>query len=278
MALSPIEMKLFVNLFNRNGYVLNFTTSDFNCFTYQSIGKLLCVVHGQSKGKSLSAYINDESVLQSDKEKPLFDLLEYYERTYCIREEWFESAEAEKYGALYKQCRQIAEREKSQNSTAMIPLTQIAETIGTPYISSQLDLIRTNIETNPTVAIGKCKELVETICQFILREIGSNARGRMKLSKLVEKTIEALGMGSEKHQAASPEDTTVQDLLGNLINITDSISTLRNEHGDGHGKNADYVGLQPRYARLALGATSTLVGFLWDTFSMRREENNRWAG
>lgn len=33
--LTNIEIGCFVNLFNRSGYVLNFTTADFDAFTFQ---------------------------------------------------------------------------------------------------------------------------------------------------------------------------------------------------------------------------------------------------
>lgn len=36
--LTTVEKGTFLSLFNRGGYVLNFTTSDFDAFTMQSVG------------------------------------------------------------------------------------------------------------------------------------------------------------------------------------------------------------------------------------------------
>ena len=40
---------------------------------------------------------------------------------------------------------------------------------------------------------------------------------------------------------------------------------LRNKYGSGHGKSSSYKGLQERHAKLAIGASITLVNFLWDS-------------
>lgn len=57
--LTKIEMGGFVKLFNRGGYVLNFTTSDFDTFTMDSIGIPLCEHYGMPKARSLLAFLKD---------------------------------------------------------------------------------------------------------------------------------------------------------------------------------------------------------------------------
>ena len=59
MKLSDIEIGTIVNFLNEGGYVLDFSTADFDAFTYKSIGVPLCETYRLSKGKSLIAYIND---------------------------------------------------------------------------------------------------------------------------------------------------------------------------------------------------------------------------
>ena len=56
------EEGTFLMLFNRSGYVLNFSTNDFDVFTTNSIGEALCAKYGLSKGKSLIAYLNSASM------------------------------------------------------------------------------------------------------------------------------------------------------------------------------------------------------------------------
>lgn len=59
--ITNIEKGAFLSLFNRAGYVLNFSTDSFDVFTQNSIGLALCNHYGLSKGKSLTAYVNEAS-------------------------------------------------------------------------------------------------------------------------------------------------------------------------------------------------------------------------
>lgn len=51
--LTKIEVGTFLKLFNRGGYVLDFSTNDFNVFTMESIGVALCSKYNMPKGNHL---------------------------------------------------------------------------------------------------------------------------------------------------------------------------------------------------------------------------------
>ena len=60
MTLRPLkyqEYRPFMDLLNEGGYVLNFSTPDFDRFTYSLSGIRLVEHFGLSKGKSLQAYM-----------------------------------------------------------------------------------------------------------------------------------------------------------------------------------------------------------------------------
>ena len=69
------EEGTFLMLFNRDGYVLNFSTNDFDVFTMNSIGEALCAKYNLSKGKSLVAYLNSAS--DKNRLKLISDLFHY---------------------------------------------------------------------------------------------------------------------------------------------------------------------------------------------------------
>ena len=48
-----------MNLFNRGGYVLNFSNQSFNDFTLKTIGLKLVEYYGLSKGKSLQYFVDE---------------------------------------------------------------------------------------------------------------------------------------------------------------------------------------------------------------------------
>ena len=57
--MTEIEKGYFLRLFNRGGYVLDFTTNDLNSFMLSSIGIALCQHYELSKGGSLTAYCGE---------------------------------------------------------------------------------------------------------------------------------------------------------------------------------------------------------------------------
>lgn len=71
------EQGTFLMLFNRNGYVLDFTTNDFDIFTINSIGEALCTKYNLSKGKSLTTYLNNTS--DENRLKLICDLFYHYQ-------------------------------------------------------------------------------------------------------------------------------------------------------------------------------------------------------
>lgn len=79
-ALSQLEIGAFLKLYNRGGYVLDFSTNDFDVFTMNSVGVSVCEKYDMSKGKSLVAYLNDAT--PEDKVKLIKDLFDYYEANF----------------------------------------------------------------------------------------------------------------------------------------------------------------------------------------------------
>ena len=76
-TISKQEEGAFLQLFNRGGYVLNFSTNGFDVFTTNSVGEVLCEKYRLSKGRSLVAYLNSAS--DENRIKLILDLFHYYE-------------------------------------------------------------------------------------------------------------------------------------------------------------------------------------------------------
>lgn len=77
IAISKKEEGTFLLLFNRSGYVLDFTDNTFDVFTTTSIGIPIKEKYGLLKGKSLVAYLNETA--DEQRTKLLIDLFHYYE-------------------------------------------------------------------------------------------------------------------------------------------------------------------------------------------------------
>lgn len=163
--LSHIEKGIFMKLFNRSGYVLNFSTNDFDIFTSASVGVALCDTYRQSKGKSLMAYINEAS--EDDTVNLLKDLLEYYETHYE-----YEIENDVEYSNVFKRCKGIMERITYNKNPLASVAVELKGKFSSTYLSVQIDLMLKMQSENPTEAIGKAKELVESCCKTILDEKG----------------------------------------------------------------------------------------------------------
>lgn len=175
--LTKVEVGTFLKLFNRGGYVLDFSTNDFDVFTMGSIGVALCDKYKMSKGKSLSAYVNEAS--EEDVIKLLKDLLDYYEENY--EKEYTQETDEETYGyfgynaeyaRLYNKCRAYMDRVLNVTTPLATNATELQEKFSSDYLSKQIELMLRMQNENPTDAIGKAKELIESCCKTILDNKG----------------------------------------------------------------------------------------------------------
>ncbi len=261
--LSNIEKGALVKLFNRGGYVLDFSTVDFDAFTFDSVGVALCTRYGLSKGKSLNAFITEAD--DATTAKLLIDLFEHYEFSYTK-----ELAGDNEYAAIYKRCKPIVERVKAIISQTALPVEDLKEKFSSEYISAQIDTMVQMQSKNPTEAIGKSKELIESCCKTILENSDIAIDKKWDITRLVDETVKLLKITPRDIPDTAPEAIAIKSLLQNMKNIAQNIATIRNAYGSGHGKSASYKGLEERHAKLAVGSSLTLVNFLWDSYERRK--------
>lgn len=268
------EKGLFLKLFNRGGYVLDFSTADFDTFTMESVGVALCSHYGSSKGKSLNAFINESTDDKSNK--LLLDLLNYYELHYPnfekerdgINEPYSYGTPNDVYGKYYAKCKEIALRINSNQFSTFAAKT-VEEAFSSEYINKQMSIMLENQSTNPTEAIGKAKELIESCCKTILEKEGVCVNSKWDVGNLVDETMKLLEITPKHIPDTAKEANAIKAILGSLKGIASQIAIIRNAYGSGHGKSASYKGLQERHAKLAIGSSVTLVNFLWDSFERK---------
>ena len=275
-AMTKIEIGAFMSLFNRDGYVLNFSTNEFDVFTLNSIGLAVCAHYNMSKGKSLTAFIND--ACDNDVVKLISDLFEHYEMHYQdeIHAEG-EDAQSSLFGTPkvvyqrhYQKCRSVMNRIRGLAAPVAVAGDTLKEKFSSDYISAQIDIMMKMQTENPTEAIGKAKELIESCCKTILEDNNETVNKDWTVSQLVKVTMKFLEVSTDNVGATTTEATTVKAILGNLHGIAGNIAELRNAYGSGHGKGARYKGLTVRHAKLAIGSSVTLVDYLWETYEWRK--------
>lgn len=274
--LTKLEEGLFIRLFDRSGYVLNLSTPDFDAFTLSSIGVALCSKYKQSKARSLNAFIEESDMPTA--QKLLFDLFEYYELYYPFN---YGDPEVEGHRPLYwdkgnkltyQKCKEIYEREKRAVQSVSPSMEYIREQFSTEYMNSMIDLLAETRISNPTEAIGKAKELLESCCRTILKAQNVEIDGDWDVPQLSKQTAKLLKVSTDDIDEASPDADVLKRILGGLQGIAGGLAEFRNRYGSGHGKAADFRPLPSRHAKLAVGASVTLVEYYWETYEWRKAQ------
>ena len=258
------EITMFLQLFNRGGYVLNFSTPSFDNFTHDVVGISLCARYNLSKGKSLEQFVNDGTEEEVIK---LFNaLMNYYE----VQPDYVSEVKGDgSFHVLYLKCKEILKR-VSQDTVILVEHAEgLKRKFSNEYLNQEIDLMYKMQKTNPTEAIGKAKELIESCCKTILEQKGIAINSKWDVGNLVDETMKLLEITPKHIPDTAKEATAIKAILGSLKGIASQIAIIRNAYGSGHGKSASYKGLQERHAKLAIGSSVTLVNFLWDSFERK---------
>ncbi|MFN8377697.1 MAG: abortive infection family protein [Anaerolineae bacterium] len=134
-------------------------------------------------------------------------------------------------------------------------------------LQREINRMESSIESDPSLAIGTAKELVETCCKTILKERGRNTRVQHDVPKLIKETLDTLSADLLPDNIGTSQngDDELKRLAGGLITAAHALATIRNLYGSGHGKEVSSPTLDARHARLAVNAASTIVYFLFET-------------
>lgn len=142
------------------------------------------------------------------------------------------------------------------------------------YLARQITRMETSIETDPELAIGTAKELIETSCKTILQSRKVTPDRNWDVPRLMKETAKELQLTPEGVSDDVRGADTIRRILGSLASVVAGTAELRNHYGSGHGRGPGAVGLEPRHARLVVGAASTLAMFLFETFDHRSEASS----
>jgi hypothetical protein len=133
------------------------------------------------------------------------------------------------------------------------------------HLAEQTRRIEQSIESDPPLAIGTAKELIETTCKTILAERGKPVSGTPDIPTLTKETLKELKLVPDSVPDSARGSDVIRRLLNNLGTIGNGLAELRGLYGTGHGKHGQTSGLNARHAKLAVGAAATLTTFLFET-------------
>lgn len=139
--------------------------------------------------------------------------------------------------------------------------SEITRYLNSEYVNKKINLMNGAVNTNTDLAIGTAKELLETVCKSILKKYSIIVDPDWSLGRLLKETIIVLDF--KPKLAVKPEEAekSIKQILGGMSAIVNGIAELRNAYGSGHGKEFDFVGLEPKYARLIVAVVAEFVIF-----------------
>lgn len=256
--MTEIEKGFFLRLFNRSGYVLDFSTDNFNSFTQSSVGVALCQHYKLSKGASLAAYCREAD--ETFVIKLFSDLLEYYE-AFCK-----DKNEEKQYSAIYEKCKEIINRESPPtqlNAPAIIAVNR-------GYIASMACRANRDVENGEyDSAITKARTLLEEVFCHAIEAKGETPSDNGDIGKLYYQ-VKIL----YKMHPAGIIDTRIKTLLSGLEKILTAISLMRNENSDAHGVGANRIKISEHHARLFVNSAITMADFILSVEKNAERANN----
>lgn len=142
---------------------------------------------------------------------------------------------------------------------------QLDVVLNAAHISRQLRRIESSVDRDPELAIGTAKEFLESMCRTILAERGQPVIGTPDIPTLNRLTLKELQLLPEHAHQHSKGTELIKRLLSNLATVTQTLAELRGLYGTGHGKDGNAMPIEPRHAKLVVGAAATLGTFLYET-------------
>lgn len=270
-SLKALEKRKMEDLFNmKSGYVISHNVLSnrlFAEFFQDTLGIDIYSNKYSGKGDSKANHLRSFWEIEQDHlvGEALAGLLEIW--VYENPRPWDGTT-----SALFQSCESIVARLKSAPSDPGIHhIKNVAVTFDAKHLAQQIQRMEKAIDSDPPLALGTAKELVETCCRTILRERGKPVTGSPDLPALTKAVLKELRLVPESVPDHAKGSDIIKRLLSNLGSVCQCMAELRNLYGTGHGKDGKAEAIKPRHARLAVGTATALATFLFATHEELRQ-------
>jgi hypothetical protein len=160
-----------------------------------------------------------------------------------------------------------------QVSGTASPLTGLSSSrLDTAHLEIYLARIGLSVDSDPGLAIGSSKELLEATLKTILNGLGVVFDENEDVPQLLKRCQKSLSLAPDDVATAARGADIVRRVLSNLGSVVIGVAELRNLYGSGHGRTKPSKGLTPRHARLVVSAAGALCRFLLETYDARHSK------
>ncbi|NKK59258.1 hypothetical protein GFM44_25555 [Rhizobium leguminosarum bv. viciae] len=183
-----------------------------------------------------------------------------------LRQEGWHLVEQEKIAG---RPRFVGRRIQNSSVRSVSRARTVADALDAGWMQKEIERLENAVDRDPALAIGTAKELVETCCKSILSKRGVSVARNDDLPKLTKALARELKLVPEGISDEAKGATTIRLILQNLSVMTQHLAELRGLYGSGHGRDGKHRGLEPRHARLAVGAAVAFIDFVTETYHQR---------
>lgn len=164
----------------------------------------------------------------------------------------------------------VAKAVSELGGRSVLRAKSVADALDAAWMQKEIERLENAVERDPALAIGTAKELIESCCKTVLTKRGVGYASGADLPTLTKLVAKELGLVPEGITDAARGAETIKLILRNLTALTQYLAELRGLYGSGHGRDGHHRGLQPRHARLAVGAAVSFIDFVTETFRERQ--------
>lgn len=201
--------------------------------------------------KFLSATVHPRIRTNSEE---VSNLIEIYNRHLAV--DGFEIAQTDEISGKPI----FAGRQKAIGQAQLIAQkVEIKRYLNTTYVNGKINTMTDAIHKDTDLAIGTAKELLETTCKSILRQKGEAISSDWTLPQLLKATTNALDFKPKEADDPDKAEKAIRQILSGIGTIVQGVGELRNGYGTGHGKDANFKGLEIKYAKLLVGVVSEIA-------------------
>lgn len=138
------------------------------------------------------------------------------------------------------------------------------------YITEQVEKCDSKIASGDFEgAITNARNLIESICKYILDASNTEYDAKSDLPALYKETSKQLNMHPIQHI-----DTAFKQILSGCFNIVQGFATVRNELSDAHGKSSKkHYKPDERHAMFVVGAAKALSDFMYASFKEKKKNS-----
>ena len=125
----------------------------------------------------------------------------------------------------------------------------------------------------PEDAVTAACATLEAVCRSILVELELDLPAKKDVSALVRAVQEPLGLSPGRTDLPDLIAGDIRKVLSGLTTATEGTGALRTHGGDAHGRERGHRRIDPRIARLAIHAASTVALFLIETWELKMQRS-----